>query len=129
MFLSGYEIEYKPLSALVVLVLTLNIQECVRPYRKAVFNSIEYREITASLATIYGGLMFLEQTSAFVTITVFVCIIATNVWFYLLWAQVAFSIKQENRLFALISTYLGRVSCYRGDSREEEEEKEYPSNS
>ena len=37
-FLSGYEIGYKPLSALIVMVFALQFQERVSPYKNPVFN-------------------------------------------------------------------------------------------
>ena len=51
-FLSGFDIGYKPLCALIVLVIALRIQERVNPYKKEVFNALEYREIAVSVVTI-----------------------------------------------------------------------------
>ena len=58
-FLSGYDAAYKPLSAVILLVFSLRIQELLSPYKKRVFNELEFREMAASVVTLYSGLLFL----------------------------------------------------------------------
>jgi glucan phosphoethanolaminetransferase (alkaline phosphatase superfamily) len=74
------------------------------PYKTLIFNELEQREITASIITLYGGMLFLSEdsdTKGF-SIFVFIIIVYLNFRFIILWFYSI--IKHFSKKFVLAKT-------------------------
>jgi len=86
-FLSTFDDFFKTILSLLVVVLLLRVKENVKPYKNPLINFLETREYMASISTFYAALFFLQaEIGEFVRLLVFLFILATNAWYFLVWA-------------------------------------------
>eukprot|EP00347_Sterkiella_histriomuscorum_P016197 403354113 len=87
--LSTYNQEYKALIGVAILFAQNQYANIRNPFRDHRFNTIDFHATYASMATLFGGLFFLEQdvqnNESFLTL-LFVIILVYNVFFAVVWA-------------------------------------------
>eukprot|EP00347_Sterkiella_histriomuscorum_P015814 403355584 len=77
---------FKAMVSMLVLGIIYRIQTQINPYRNAMMNKLERREMIASIVCFYGSLFFInDEIQDGVRIVTLVLIILTNLWFLMLW--------------------------------------------
>lgn len=110
-FLGIYPPIYKTFVATLTLAIILRQQEQIQPYKIKIMNEVEFRESTASIVTLFGGMFFiLEDLPGIIKVILVIVIFVCNIWFYSLWLHLFFKRSRFSslRLFAI---FLGKVSC------------------
>lgn len=104
------EIElFKAMITLLILAIIMRVQQYLKPYKDELINILEYREITTSVVTFFGSLLFVsEDVSEPVRICTLTVILICNAWFFSLWsycAMMQFNYKFLHRL-AILFKYI-----------------------
>ena len=86
-FLSNYALFYKGVSAIILIIVLIRVQMVLDPYKLQVNNECELASFAAALITLYGGLLYVSETSGvtFVELFAFIIILIINAYFILLW--------------------------------------------
>ena len=84
--LSFLNISLKILISSLVLFSSMRIQGKLKPYKLDENNAIELRALIASIFTMITGIMFVQDSQiGFISVTIFLFVIAINMWFILEW--------------------------------------------
>jgi hypothetical protein len=109
-FLGIYPPIYKTFVATLTLAIILRQQEQIQPYKVKVNNECEFRESTASIVTLFGGMFFiLEDLPGIIRIVLVLVIFACNLWFYSLWIHLFFK-NSRFQFVRLIALFFGKIS-------------------
>lgn len=77
---------YKAIAGVLILVVILKMQEKLKPYQRHMVNELEQKEILASMITLYGATLFLQDdNNQGFKIVASVFILLLNANFYLFW--------------------------------------------
>ena len=126
-FLGIYPPIYKTFVATLTLAIILRQQEQIQPYKIKIMNEVEFRESTASIVTLFGGMFFiLEDLPGVIKVLLVIVIFATNLWFYSLWIHMFFKRSRFSSM-RLIALFFGKISCL-GNEYWVEEHKTMQSN-
>jgi hypothetical protein len=87
-FLGAISIPIQALTVLIVLIISLHIQNQVQPFDRYDLNQMELRAIMVATVTIYCGLYYLTDHLDYASkVILFVVMIAINVYFLIYWIQ------------------------------------------
>ena len=110
-FLGIYPPIYKTFVATLTLAIILRQQEQIQPYLIKIMNEVEFRESTASIVTLFGGMFFiLQNLPGVIKILLVIVIFATNLWFYSLWLHMFFKRSRFSSM-RLLALFFGKISC------------------
>ena len=86
-FLSGYSLFYKGVSAIILIIVLVRIQMVLDPYKLKVNNEWELASFTAAGMTLYGGLLYVSDVKRVdvIDVVAFILILVVNIYFILLW--------------------------------------------
>ena len=86
-FLSGYSLFYKGVSAIILIIVLVRIQMVLDPYKLKVNNEWELASFTAAGMTLYGGLLYVSDVKRvdLIDVVAFILILVVNIYFILLW--------------------------------------------
>ena len=103
--LSTVSIVYKIVISSIVLIISMRVQQRLRPYKDEANNEIELRAIIASFITVITGIIYVQdnQIELFNT-AMFIIIVIINSWFLLEWMYL-FSLWMQHkyRIFKIVS--------------------------
>ena len=119
-FLGIYPPIYKTFVATLTLAIILRQQEQIQPYKIKIMNECEFRESTASIVTLFGGMFFiLEDLPGAIKVILVLVIFACNLWFYSLWIHLFFK-RSRFHAIKLLAIFFGKISCLGKDYWQEE---------
>jgi hypothetical protein len=119
-FLGIYPPIYKTFVATLTLAIILRQQEQIQPYKIKIMNEVEFRESTASIVTLFGGMFFiLEDLPGIIKVLLVIVIFACNLWFYSLWIHMFFKRSRFSSI-RLLALFFGKISCLGKDYWTEE---------
>lgn len=109
-FMAPFDPVYRTFVAALLLSVLLRFQERKRPYKVKVLNKLEQREFLSSIATLYGGMYFIQPNTPDVLKWVLVGIIfIANIWFFVLWIHLFFRDSRFDTL-KYLSYFFGKLS-------------------
>lgn len=89
--------------AVFVLFIHLKLQEKMKPYKRQIYNTVEYREAVSSMLSLYGGMLFIREDVASGTkMVVVIFLLFINIYFFALWAYL-FLTALETTKFKFLS--------------------------
>jgi hypothetical protein len=105
-FLSNLSVSVQALTVMIVLLLSLHIQNSYQPYNHASLNQMEVRSILVANLTIYCGLYYLTgDLSEIAKLSFFIIIVVSNAYFLYYWIL--------KLLEASSSVLISKIPCLR----------------
>ena len=90
-FLKAISIPVQALCVLILLIISLHIQNQIQPFMSSDLNQMEFRSILVATVTIYSGLYFLTQDLDQSTkLILFITMIVANLYFFIYWCSKMF---------------------------------------
>ena len=124
-FFSAEKPIYKALTGISTIAVFALFQWRIKPYRYAIMNEIEYREmissvilsshlvLTLQMSILYGGIIFLrEDASLLFKVAIFVLIAYYMLSFVVLWTRAFAELFTKYRLVKALTPWLRRLSTY-----------------
>ena len=131
--LSTYNGFYRASISILVLVILLRLQIRIKPYKFEQNNLIEMLAINAGMITLFGGIIFVDQTDAsieFIQLFALVFILLINIYFILKWFLLyIYSYNTKHYIIEMIRKVLSFVLMIEKRNILELQEKMYTSSS
>ncbi|CAI2363934.1 unnamed protein product [Moneuplotes crassus] len=117
--LSRADIFYRIMSAVIILVFMLRVQESLKPYKFEENNKVEILAVLSGMVTIFGAIISLDNTNdqeiediPFLRVISVSLILTANVYFLLRWILLfLFSLETSNEIICTIRKVLANLLC------------------
>lgn len=109
--LATYRSFYRAIVAIIVLIFLFRVQLRLQPYKYIENNYIEMLAITTGIVTLFGGILFIEESDSsveFVQLFALIIILLMNIYFILRWIHLMlYSFKSQNPFLVVSRKILG----------------------
>ena len=125
-FMSTIPLTYTAFTAVISLLFLIRLQIRLSPYKERLNNELEIEAMIAGTATLFWGVLFIQEESSIpmVTLLVLILLIIINMKFFLFWILLFLSIfADEHELLLSVYNLLAMFLCKRKFARELIEKK------
>lgn len=105
----------KSLLGSVILFLASVVQGRLKPFKIGAVSDLEHREMISSILTLYGGLIFVQESNElqFLSVVIFVMVVVLNMRFWSMWIFCVLCVYRKYKYIEMTIEWVKKALCIR----------------